>query len=162
LALNQEVRNIQKRQDQFAGEADTLLQDIQAFRGQSGWNELVPILKSTRKVRGVKRPADAAKGQAAALKAWGDKWDQSPDTVFQRYQQLVERSSTIENRRKALVEAWTNLRTQEEARIRSSGTFKAKDINTVVANETMNYEMNRANLNLFGLDELGLFTRTPQ
>jgi hypothetical protein len=154
--------NIQKKQDQLGSEAGTLLQDIQAFRGQPGWNELVPILKSTRMVRGVKGPADAGKGQAVALKAWGDKWDQSPDTVFQRYQQLVERSSAMEKRRKALVDAWTKVRAQEEARLRSNETFKATDINTIVANETMNYEMNRANLNLFGLDELGLFMRTPQ
>ena len=135
------------------------MQDIRTFRGQSGWNDLAPILRSTRMARGGKGPEDAAKSPADLLQAWGQKWNQSPVTVSQRYQQLVERSSAIEKERKALVAGWTDIQTQERDQLRKSGGFSAKNTDAIVANSSLTYEMNRANLNRFRLDELGLFTQ---
>jgi hypothetical protein len=157
--LSRQVRSIEKRQDQFGGQAETLLKDIGAFRGQSGWNELAPILKSTRMAPGGKGSQDAAKSPPDLLQAWGNKWGQSPTAVSQRYQQLVERSAAIEKERKALAEAWSEIQTRERERIRSSAEISAKNTEAFVANASLTYEMNRANLNRFGLDELGLFAQ---
>ena len=153
------MKTIEKKQDEFGGRVETLMQDIRAFRGQAGWNELAPILKNTRTARGGKGSEDAAKNPADLLQAWGDKWNQSPAAVSQRYQQLVERSSAIEKERKALVDAWTDVQTQERERIRSSGGSSARNTDAIVANSSLTYEMNRANLNRFRLDELGLFAQ---
>ena len=157
--LNRQVTSLEKKQNEFGGRAETLLQDILVFRGQAGWNELAPILKSTRMAPGGKGSEDATKSLAVLLQAWGQKWNQSPVTVSQRYQQLVERSSAVEKDRKALVAAWVDVQTQERERIRSSGGFSAKNTNASVANSSLTYEMNRANLNQFRLDELGLFAQ---
>jgi len=151
-ALTEEVRSTQKHQDQFTIEADALIRDIQAFRGQHGWNELAPILKNSK----------TASSQASALKVWGEKWKQAPNTVSQRFQQLVERSSAIEKRRKELVATWKGIKTKEDDLLRNSGRFKAREMDKAVSVQTLNYDIYRMNLSRYEVDELGLLQRLDQ
>lgn len=160
--LGRQVKNVEKKHAEFGGRAKALLQDIAAFRGQSGWNELAPILKSTRMAPTEKSSEGAAKSLTDRLQAWGQKWNQSPATVSQQYQQLVERSSAAEKEREALVDAWADVQTQERERIRSSGDFSTRNTDAIAANTSLTYEMNRANLKRFRLDELGLLVQITE
>ena len=160
--LDRHVKNVAKRHVEFGGRAKALLQDIAAFRGQSGWNELAPILKSTRMAPTEKSSEGAAKSLTDRLQAWGQKWNQSPATVSHQYQQLVERSSAAEKERAALVDAWADVQTQVRERIRSSGDFSTKNTDAITANASLTYEMNRTYLKRVGLDELGLLVQMTE
>jgi hypothetical protein len=149
--VGQQAKSVQKKQDQFGGQAEALLKDVQAFRGQSGWYELAPILKKVRQGAGTK--------ESPELQAWGQKWSQSPDGVLQQYQQLVERSAAIDKQRKALADAWLDIQTKEKEQLLNSGQYSSKNVGAMVANSGLAYEMNRVNLSRYGLDELGLFAR---
>ena len=148
-ALTQDVKILQKKQDRFAGDATALVKDIEAFRGQPGWKELAPILKANR----------GTPGQAAAMKPWEEKWKQPADATAQRYQQLVERSAGLEQRRKELIDDWAAIQAKERALVESSG-INAKHLDSSVGSATLTYELNRVSLKRFGLDDLGLFTQT--
>lgn len=145
--LSEEVATVKKQQDQFATDAEALIKDIQVLRGQPGWSEVAPVLKSSRN----------SPNQATALKAWGEKWKQSPDTISQRFQQLVERSSAIEKRRKELLTRWANLKAKDDELFRKSGRWTSKNIDQVVGHQTLTYDVNRLSLNRYGVDEFGLF-----
>ena len=146
-ALSEKVQTVKKQQAQFLVDAEALAKDVRTFQAQPGWNELAPILKNSQKTP----------NQAAALKAWGERWKQPSDTTVQRYQQLVERSSATEKQRKELLATWVEIKATERELFRSSGRFHARELDTAVGHQTLNYEVNKVALTRYGLDELGLF-----
>ena len=93
---------------------------------------------------------------------WGEKWKQAPDIVSQRFQQLVERSSAMEKRRKELVATWKGIKTREDNLLRNSGRFKAKEMDDIVSAQTLNYDIYRMNLSRYEVDDLGLLQRLDQ
>jgi hypothetical protein len=146
-ALNREVKDLQKQQDLFATDAAVLIQEVQAFRRQQGWDELAPILKRDR----------SGLQESTALKAWSEKWKQPADSVSLQFHTLAERSTAIEKRRKELIAKWGDMKKKEDMAIRNSGRYDAKSVDSIVANSTLIYELNKVSLNRVGLDELGLF-----
>ena len=148
-ALTQDVKTLKKKQDQFATEAEGLAKETQTFRAQPGSNDLVPILKRMK----------TAPDQSAALKAWGDKYNQSGEAVARRYQELRERSAPIEQRRKDLMAEWAEIEKKERDLLTSSGRFDPRTINAVIAQQTLSYGINIVVLKGYGLDDLGLFSR---
>jgi hypothetical protein len=157
--LSRQVKNVQKKQDQFSEQAGALLQGIGAFREQAGWKDLAPLLKSARTGPTGKPQADLARILSDHLQGWGTKWSRSPAEASERYLQLVERSSAIEEQRKSLVAAWADVQAKDREQFKAAAGFSEKNADTMAANSSLIYEMNRANLNRFGLDEFGLFAQ---
>lgn len=137
---------LMRKQDAFLQRARRLLLEIDPLRDSSGWTGVMQTLRAAR-----------ANSSSSAFALLTRQWELSGDDIYIRARQLLEQSTTLEQERRALLSEWTAAMADARASV-SKAQYNARQLQAVVGNTELFYEMNRTALNRFELDESGFLT----
>jgi len=137
---------LMRKQDAFLQRARDLIVEVEPLRSTSGWAGVVRTIHAARA-----NPSTSAFGLLTR------QWELTGDETYIRARRLLEQSATLEQERQRLLGEWTAAMVDARSAI-STAQYNPRQLQAVVGNTELFYEMNKTALNRLKLDDSGFLT----
>lgn len=95
-----------RRFNEFARQADTLVQEIGLLRNHPGWADMEDIIKAAPSIEYLEGTITAERKTVTAIDQWSRRWRAPGEKMITNYIALTERSKELERERMALLNEW--------------------------------------------------------
>jgi len=137
---------LMRKQDAFLQRARDLMLEVEPLRSESNWAGVVQTIRAAR-----------SNPSSSVFALLTRQWDLTGDEIYIRARQLLEQSAILERERQALLGEWTVAMADARSAI-SKAQYNSRQLQAVVGNTELFYEMNKTALTRFRLDESGFLT----